>query len=429
MGLLDVFNSYEGQQALGLLAAAGGRSDGAGFGQRLMEGLSQGDKWKAAQAQEEMRKQQMQMQAMQIAEYQQKVADQKRMQEAAMRKQQALPTIFGQSVSAGSASPAMLGDVPMFSGGMNVQKASIAGPTRLDVQRALAAGYSPKEIQELDSLRNVGMDEVARTIDVEGANGGKTVRGLDKFGRQVFDQNGYVAPVSVNQGNQTTFVKPSAGLSLPMGMSPSEKDASARGWASNELANARLGLDREKFKLEQGATNLKTTEGEKTAGTLLQRLRGSQIQLEDALSGGKTGAEKPSVVSNALRGMGQEMLANSWDSPARQKVESAQLDILDAALTLGTGAAYTREQLEGYRKSYFPQIGDSASAVKDKQDRLNNILKAAEIKAGGATKLVPTVEEMRASKGAPSGMQPGKVEDGFRFKGGDPSNPKNWEKL
>jgi hypothetical protein len=79
-GLLDVFNSFEGQQALGLLAAAGGRSDGAGFGQRLMEGLSQGDKWKAQQAAEKRAQMQDQMQQMQMQEYQQKVAERKKMQ-------------------------------------------------------------------------------------------------------------------------------------------------------------------------------------------------------------------------------------------------------------------------------------------------------------------------------------------------------------
>jgi hypothetical protein len=78
-GLLDVFNSFEGQQALGLLAASGGRSDGAGFGQRLMEGLSQGDKWKAQQAAEKRAQMQEQMQMMQMQEYQNKVAEQKKM--------------------------------------------------------------------------------------------------------------------------------------------------------------------------------------------------------------------------------------------------------------------------------------------------------------------------------------------------------------
>ena len=75
------------------------------------------------------------------------------------------------------------------------------------------------------------------------------------------------------------------------------------------------------------------------------------------------GAAKPGLVQEAAR-LVSEPLANSITGDERQRVESAQLDILDAALTLGTGAAYTREQLQGYRKSYFPQIGDGAAAGK-----------------------------------------------------------------
>lgn len=59
MGLLDLFNTYEGQQGLGLLAAASARSDGAGFGQRLQEGLGMADNWKRKKAADEF--QQMQM--------------------------------------------------------------------------------------------------------------------------------------------------------------------------------------------------------------------------------------------------------------------------------------------------------------------------------------------------------------------------------
>lgn len=60
------------------------------------------------------------------------------------------------------------------------------------------------------------------------------------------------------------------------------------------------------------------------------------------------------------------------------------------ALTLGTGAAYTREQLEGYRKSYFPQLNDTAATVKSKQDRLQNLLESAQIASGRAASNIPT---------------------------------------
>ncbi len=77
MGLLDLFNTYEGQQGLGLLAAASARSDGAGFGQRLQEGLGMADNWKRKKAQDEF-------QQMQIADHMARIEEAK-----AQRAQQA----------------------------------------------------------------------------------------------------------------------------------------------------------------------------------------------------------------------------------------------------------------------------------------------------------------------------------------------------
>jgi hypothetical protein len=130
-----------------------------------------------------------------------------------------------------------------------------------------------------------------------------------------------------------------------------------------------------------------TTEGERKAATLLQRLQFSQSQLTQALSDDPDAA-KPGVFASAVAKLSTP-LANTLTPEARQRVESAQLDMLDAALTLGTGAAYTREQLEGYRSAYFPSIGDGPNQVKDKKARLENVISAAQIAAGKAGKLVP----------------------------------------
>lgn len=81
---------------------------------------------------------------------------------------------------------------------------------------------------------------------------------------------------------------------------------------------------------------------------------------------------------------GSDYLKNLANPEARQRAEAAELDLLDAALTLGTGAAYTREQLEGYRKSYFPQLGNKPATIADKAKRLKNLLDAAMIKSGRA---------------------------------------------
>jgi hypothetical protein len=130
-----------------------------------------------------------------------------------------------------------------------------------------------------------------------------------------------------------------------------------------------------------------STEGERKAATLLQRLQFSQNQLTQALTDDPKAAG-PEAFAAAV-GKFSTTASNLLNSQARQRVEAAQLDILDAALTLGTGAAYTREQLEGYRQAYFPAYGDEPQTILDKQARLQNVIEAAQIAAGKAGKLVP----------------------------------------
>lgn len=127
------------------------------------------------------------------------------------------------------------------------------------------------------------------------------------------------------------------------------------------------------------------TEGERKSATLLARLEGSLGQMNAAI-GENSDAAKPGLLATFVGGIpfSGETARNLANSSERQRVEAAQLDILDAGLTLGTGAAYTKEQLEGYRKSYFPQVGDTDDTVKDKQFRLDKLVDSARIAAGRA---------------------------------------------
>lgn len=145
------------------------------------------------------------------------------------------------------------------------------------------------------------------------------------------------------------------------------------------------------------------TEGERKAATLLARLDGSLGQMNTAIADDKDAA-KPSILA-ALAGnipFSGETARNMVNSSERQRVEAAQLDILDAALTLGTGAAYTKEQLEGYRKSFFPQLGDTDDTVKDKQARLDNVVDSARIAAGRAA---PATASTAPGRGGGSAAQ------------------------
>ena len=129
------------------------------------------------------------------------------------------------------------------------------------------------------------------------------------------------------------------------------------------------------------------TEGERKAGMLYGRLLNSQAQLAAALDESPDAAI-PGVFESGVSSI-SPILGNTVTSAQRQRVEAAQLDILEAALTLSTGAAYTPMQLEIQRKSHFPQIGDDPPTIKDKAERLNTLVKLAEIAAGRAAASVP----------------------------------------
>lgn len=220
---------------------------------------------------------------------------------------------------------------------------------------------------------------------------------------QIVDMNAYSNPDAVGQTFQRT-ASPEALLSAEtarrgQNMSDArQREATAVAREGNVTGKAPSG-----YRYKQDGTleaipggpadkAAVATEGERKAATLLARLEGSLGQMQQVTSK-NDGAASPEIIPSAVRAItfGQlEAPANTLTSSDRQRVEAAQLDILDAALTLGTGAAYTREQLEGYRKSYFPQIGDSPANVKDKQERLNNVISAARIAAGRAASAVPS---------------------------------------
>lgn len=125
----------------------------------------------------------------------------------------------------------------------------------------------------------------------------------------------------------------------------------------------------------------KPTESERTAAFLATRLAtaANQIGAVDNLS-----AASPSMGVEAVRSVFGDTAANYLTGEDRQRIEAAQIDFIDSALTLGTGAAYTAEQLAGYRKSFFPVLGDSEATIRDKRARLEGLMQAARVKAGNA---------------------------------------------
>jgi hypothetical protein len=159
-----------------------------------------------------------------------------------------------------------------------------------------------------------------------------------------------------------------------------------------QLENKLFDLDIQKRRA--GATTINMpTESERTAGYLTTRLKNSFEQYQQVLGEDST-ASLPSLRAEIIKGVTRsDYLKNLATPENRQRVEAAQLDMISAALTLSTGAAYTKEELEAQRSTYFPQLGDKPGTIRDKAARLDKLLKeAAMVKAG------------RSAPGMPSGM-------------------------
>jgi len=135
-----------------------------------------------------------------------------------------------------------------------------------------------------------------------------------------------------------------------------------------------------------GATHINMpTEGERKAGFMSSILDKNILQMQNAL-GVDPKAVKPNVAASVVESVtGPNLLSRSMKPAQRQIVEDSQLDVLDAALTLRTGAAYTREQLNAMRDTYFPVLGDKPQAITAKKQRLETLLDGAYIAAGRAT--------------------------------------------
>lgn len=205
MGLLD-FN-YEDPKSMGLLALAQGlfkagapQTRRVGLGEALSGGLGN-----MAQAQQQARDQQMKTQN-----------DMMGLEMNRMQLDQNKSNILAKQKAAE----------------FQAQIPQIINHFGNDYQGMIKAGVPQELVKSIAESANYGRAKVARTMDVEGQDGSKLTRQFDEYGNAVGgDVNAYVAPQSINLGNQTIFAKPKAGQSFNMGMSPDAMAANARGWA------------------------------------------------------------------------------------------------------------------------------------------------------------------------------------------------------
>lgn len=175
----------------------------------------------------------------------------------------------------------------------------------------------------------------------------------------------------------------------PQGVTPIQQAAEARAQAGEVRANAAAQRsasaeqrEQAKFELEQSGVGGKPTEAQQKTLTLLTRIAGGARDIQSVVSRDE-GAQAPGLGETLARNVvGEGLITRNIAGGDRRVVTDAQRDMLDALLTLGTGAAYNREQLEGQTLSYFPQYGDTESEITVKNNRLNRLIEAARIASG-----------------------------------------------
>ena len=369
MGLLgmsqaDIARNREDAQAQALYALAGRLFQGGNTGQSIVEGLQRGQQAYKGGMQDTL---QSQLQNVQLADMirkrkleQQQLAEQQRIQgviQGAVTKPQEIygEDIMGQRVGEG-----------MTAGGFDLQKAIPQLMGSAEGRKALGELVaSQKAMQPEYKEVNGALYEISAGMPPRLVAGSKK-RDTVTVGNVVLDKDDmrvlYTAP-DAPAGSIKEFQD---FMKLP-------KDQQA----------AYIQLQEQK---RPSTTINMPSDGERKSAVLASRLNFSVGQMNEAI-GADPKAALPNTAAEVARFVSRtDFLPNKINTEQRQIVEAAQEDILDAALTLGTGAAYSREQLAGYKKSFFPQMGDSAATVKTKQERLTNLLKSAEVASGRAAK-------------------------------------------
>lgn len=332
----------------------------------------------------------------------------------AQRQQAALPGLFRQpGLTGGQAVPQEIGGLPMFSKPMQAAPMQ-ATPGGFDVQGAIREGFSPEQITAYSNLQNLGRPEVARTVDIAGPRGEKLTQAYDKFGQPIGQpMNAFEAAQFLNLGDKQVAAVPRAGMSLPVGMSPSDRDASARGWASVKLQQDRLKFDKEDPKLAWNAdlggfVNPRTREvlpavlngvPAKTGGVKLTEDQGKAtgwlVQANNAWKNmQEVGFDKDGNITSAAQPGFNDVLANVpsfglaggaaniFRGADRQKFMQASSSLSEALLRAATGAGVNKDEAEQKVRELTPVIGEAEETTKQKMAAIPLYIESLKVRAG-----------------------------------------------
>ena len=308
---------------------------------------------------------------------------------------------------------------------------------KIDFQKGLSLGMEPKFLQGMAELPNAGRAKVARTIDVPGINGEMIKVQYDDYGNKVGEGiQGYVAPQLVDTGDKKQFVTPQAGQAYSVGMSPAEQAANARGWAN-------VGLRGEANRIAGDANNIMSGLKQQEQQLKVDELKATQAEQRRALDAKRASATAQlGVIDKALNHPGRETVTGMSGvldptnymrgTDARDfQVVNDQLQgaaFLQAFESLKGGGQIT--EVEGKKATDAMarlNTAQSDNEYKTALEELRGIMASAQSRLGGVPAQGGNLTNESNPPAKLQGPQAGAVVDGYRFKGGNPADPANWE--
>jgi len=116
-------------------------------------------------------------------------------------------------------------------------------------------------------------------------------------------------------------------------------------------------------------------------------------------------------------GMGRGLQSEEYKS-----LQDAESDMVTAILRDESGATIGDSEFARDKEKYFPRYSDGPEQLREKAERRAIQIEAMKKKAG------PALQESAPSGGVTT-LEPGHIEDGHRYVGGDPASPSSWEPL
>lgn len=419
MGLLDILNNPEMQMGMGLLAAGGPTTDPnqTGFGQRMGNAMNHVQNWQQQQAK-------MEMQKMQMEEVKQKMAQEKQMREMAARFQ----------TPAQSALPSLMGDAES---GIMPSNGSPAVPAGFDFQGYAGALAGVDPIKSMELQRLLQKDNTPLHVKAD-----ETLVDPRTFKPVFTAPKSMSLPAAVQEYN---FAKEQGYGGSFIEFQLAQKKAGATN-VNNTVSMA--GPENEYNKtigktLADESTAL--VSAAKTAPMVVDNARMIKSALDKGAITG-TGADTRLVIQKAAETMGFTQPGTA--ATTQQLMSGLGKLTLSGIKTsgLGGGNGFTDKDREFLNSAISGTISDTPENLRRVADLSERVAiathaKGAKVldrwKANPSLGAVAQDSQIDPIPTAPAAMplrpmaapipMKGMVRNGYKFKGGDPSNQANWE--